>query len=83
MNQHTQQMQTITQVRYIDLFCGLGAFHHVLRQYNAECVFACDIDDKVREIYERNYGIKPEGDINCVDIDNIPQHNLLCAGFPC
>jgi DNA (cytosine-5)-methyltransferase 1 len=70
-------------VRFIDLFCGLGAFHHVLKQYNAECVFACDIDDKVREIYERNHGMKPEGDINLVDINNIPQHNLLCAGFPC
>lgn len=73
----------MTDIRFIDLFCGLGAFHHVLKHYNAECVFACDIDDKVREIYERNYGIKPEGDINLVDINNIPQHNLLCAGFPC
>lgn len=70
-------------IRYIDLFCGLGAFHHVLRRYNAECVFACDIDNRVREIYERNYGMKPQGDINDVDINNIPEHNLLCAGFPC
>lgn len=70
-------------IKYIDLFCGLGAFHHVMDRFNGECVFACDINDKVRKIYEMNYGIKPAGDINSIDINSIPNHEILFSGFPC
>lgn len=73
----------MSNLRFIDLFCGLGAFHHVLKKYNGECVFACDIDERVRTIYEQNHGVKPDGDINEIDITNIPEHDVLCAGFPC
>uniref|UniRef100_A0A6C0D2F5 DNA (cytosine-5-)-methyltransferase n=1 Tax=viral metagenome TaxID=1070528 RepID=A0A6C0D2F5_9ZZZZ len=72
------------KLRYIDLFCGLGAFHSAfdsLKKYT--CVFACDIDENVRKIYQENYGIKPAGDINEVNIENIPEFDILCAGFPC
>lgn len=72
-----------TSIKYIDLFCGLGAFHHVMDKFNGECVFACDINDKVRKIYEMNYGIKPKGDINEIDINSIPNHEMLLGGFPC
>ena len=44
---------------------------------------ACDIDEKVRNIYEENYGIKPEDNINNIVIENIPDFDILCAGFPC
>jgi DNA (cytosine-5)-methyltransferase 1 len=77
-------------IKYIDLFCGLGAFHMAFNRINNiqnnilyTCVFASDIDQGVRNIYEENYGIKPEGDIYKINIDNIPQFNILCAGFPC
>uniref|UniRef100_A0A6C0D2G2 DNA (cytosine-5-)-methyltransferase n=1 Tax=viral metagenome TaxID=1070528 RepID=A0A6C0D2G2_9ZZZZ len=75
-------------VRYIDLFCGLGAFHYAFNslqteQTTYECVFACDIDENVRKIYEENYGIKPEGDINTINIETIPDFDILCGGFPC
>jgi DNA (cytosine-5)-methyltransferase 1 len=70
-------------IKFIDLFCGLGAFHYVLRKYNGKCVFACDIDEGVRNIYHKNYHIMPHGDINNIDVNNIPEHDLLCAGFPC
>lgn len=78
------------KVTYIDLFCGLGAFHTAFNRVNKsqnetqyECVFACDIDEKVRNIYEENYGMKPAGDINQVNIDKLPAFDILCAGFPC
>ncbi len=78
------------EIKYIDLFCGLGAFHTAFNRNNLfqnninyVCVFACDINDGVRKIYEENYRIKPEGDINKINIDNIPDFDILCAGFPC
>jgi DNA (cytosine-5)-methyltransferase 1 len=75
-------------IRYVDLFCGLGAFHSAFDRNNNEetnyqCVFSCDIDENVRNIYEENYGIKPFGDINELNIRNMPDFEILCAGFPC
>jgi DNA (cytosine-5)-methyltransferase 1 len=50
---------------------------------NGECVFACDIDEKCRKTYQENYGMYPENDITKIDIDKIPDFDVLCAGFPC
>lgn len=110
------------KIRYIDLFCGLGAFHTAFNEFNKmfetkfdtkfetksgtksetkfdtkfetkfetkietnqktfECVLACDIDEGIRKIYKENYNIEPKGDI-CT-IENIPDFEILCAGFPC
>lgn len=72
-----------SSLKFIDLFCGIGGFHQALIKLNFECVFACDIDIKCRTIYEQNYGLKPSGDITKIEIDKIPQFDILCAGFPC
>jgi len=71
------------QLKFIDLFCGIGGFHQAVSRFNSKCVFACDIDENCRKIYEKNYGIKPEGDITKIDIKNIPSFDILCGGFPC
>lgn len=68
---------------FIDLFCGGGGFHLALAQRGMECVFACDTNDNARECYEANFGLKPEGDIRAVDAKDVPDHDVLCAGFPC
>ena len=70
-------------MNFIDLFCGIGGFHQALSNLGFKCVFASDIDKKCRESYELNYGIAPAGDINDVDLDDIPGFQILCAGFPC
>lgn len=69
--------------RYIDLFCGIGGFHQALSDLGGECVYASDIDADCRKTYERNYGIKPDGDITKVKAEDIPPHDVLCGGFPC
>jgi DNA (cytosine-5)-methyltransferase 1 len=71
------------QLKFIDLFCGIGGFHQALKNLDGECVFACDIDANCRKTYETNYGLKPESDITKVNINAIPDFDVLCGGFPC
>jgi DNA (cytosine-5)-methyltransferase 1 len=78
-----ENTNTYPPFNFIDLFCGIGGFHQALKNVNGNCVFASDIDEKCRNIYEKNYGLKPEGDITKVNIENIPNFDVLCAGFPC
>ena len=61
----------------------IGGFHQAICKYNSQCVMACDKDNKCREIYELNYGIKPKKDIKNIDEKKIPDFDILCAGFPC
>lgn len=68
---------------FIDLFCGIGGFHQAMADLGGECIYACDIDADCRKTYERNYGIKPDTDITLVKEEDIPTHDVLCAGFPC
>lgn len=74
---------TIGNFTYIDLFCGIGAFHQAMSDLGGECLYACDIDADCRKTYEANYGIKPDGDITKVRAEDIPHHDVLCGGFPC
>lgn len=68
---------------YIDLFCGIGGFHYALDSFGAKCVFASDINNAACKVYEKNFGIKPAGDITKINVEDIPKHDILCAGFPC
>lgn len=73
-------------MKFIDLFAGLGGFHKALHELGHECVFASELDPTLREIYDANWGIKPQGDIKRIvekEIHIIPPHDILCAGFPC
>lgn len=70
-------------MRFIDLFAGLGGFNLALSKLGHTCVFACEIDETLRELYQKNFGVKPAGDIRDVAVSDIPTHDILCAGFPC
>lgn len=71
------------EFKFIDLFAGLGGFHSGLSRLGGRCVFAAELDEYLRDIYEKNYGIAPAGDIRQVKETDVPNHDLLCAGFPC
>lgn len=78
-----EHRKKIENLRYADLFCGIGGFHLALESFYANCVFASDIDKHAQAVYENNFGIKPFGDITQIKEENIPAHDILCGGFPC
>ncbi|MQY52687.1 DNA cytosine methyltransferase [Rhodocyclus gracilis] len=69
--------------RFIDLFAGLGGFHLALDRLGGKCVFAAEWKEHLRDLYEENFGMRPEGDITKVHPEDVPNHDVLTAGFPC
>ena len=69
--------------KFIDLFSGIGAFHIALESLGGECVFASDIDKYAVDTYSQNFHMESFCDITKVSEKDIPEHDVLCAGFPC
>ena len=69
-------------LKFVDLFAGLGGFHQALERLGHVCVFASELDPTLADLYERNFGIRPHGDIR-ESYSEVPAHDILCAGFPC
>ncbi|WP_237075742.1 DNA cytosine methyltransferase [Mycobacteroides abscessus] len=80
------------RLRMADLFAGIGGFHLAFQRIGASCVFACDNNPTARRVYEVNFkASSPElfdggrfaGDITVLEPDQVPDHDVLTAGFPC
>lgn len=69
--------------KFIDLFSGLGGFRIAMEEVGGKCVFSSDIDPFVQGVYRDNFGETPYGDITKIDEKDVPDHDVLCAGFPC
>jgi DNA (cytosine-5)-methyltransferase 1 len=83
IEQDNQNIINLSNLKYIDLFCGIGGFHQALNQLGAQCVLACDIDKDCRVVYKDNYGIEPVANVKNIDEKTMPDFDILCAGFPC
>ena len=77
---------------FIDLFAGIGGFHIAMHNLGGRCVFASEMDLYARKTYEHNFKkIAPElfkangfnSDIRNINPEDIPDFDVLCAGFPC
>ena len=68
---------------FIDLFAGIGGFHQAMTKLGGTCVYAAEKDKETAETYKKNYHIDALNDITKLDPNDIPQHDVLCAGFPC
>ncbi|MCV3728319.1 DNA cytosine methyltransferase [Ureaplasma miroungigenitalium] len=75
--------KSLTGYTFIDLFAGIGGFRLALESLGAKCVYSNEWDKYAQETYKMNFGEIPEGDITQVDEKEIPNHDILCAGFPC
>ena len=69
--------------RFIDLFCGIGGMRLGLEQAGGRCIFSSEINKYAIETYERNFHDRPDGDVTKIRVGNIPDHDVLAAGFPC
>lgn len=71
------------QFKFIDLFSGIGGFHQAMKQLGGECVFASEIDSFCNDEYILNYNLSSDINIRDKKEEDIPVHDVLCAGFPC
>lgn len=70
-------------IKFIDLFAGIGGFRIALEYYGSKCVFSSEYDKYAQLTYKANFGEVPYGDITKIESEQIPVHDILCAGFPC
>lgn len=71
------------ELKFIDLFCGIGGFHQALKNLGHKCILACDIDKSCREIYKKNYNLEPVNNVKDIDPEKLEDFDIICAGFPC
>ena len=73
----------LKKLKIIDLFAGIGGIRKGFEEYFGECVFSSEWDKHAQITYKENYGEIPEGDITKIDEKNIPEFDIILAGFPC
>ncbi len=70
-------------MKFIDLFAGIGGFRIGFEKAGFTCTFSSEIDSHCREVYRKNYGEYPFGDIKEIDPNRMDDFDVLVAGFPC
>ncbi len=73
----------IQEFTFIDLFAGIGGFRIPMQELGGKCVFSSEFNYHAQRAYELNFGEIPFGDITTLNTDIVPEHDILCAGFPC
>ena len=73
----------MSNFKFIDLFAGIGGMRIPFEKLGGECVFSSEWDEHAQRTYYHNFGEIPKGDITKIDEGDIPDHDILLAGFPC
>ncbi|MDB9314274.1 DNA (cytosine-5-)-methyltransferase [Spirulina sp. CS-785/01] len=76
-------MSHTKQYKFLDLFAGIGGFRIALENLGCHCVFSSEWDKFCQQSYLANFGESPVGDIGKVLTEEVPDHDILTAGFPC
>lgn len=69
--------------KFIDLFAGIGGIRLPFQKLGGKCVFTSEWDKFSQKTYAANFGEMPSGDITAIEAKDIPDHDVLLAGFPC
>ena len=69
--------------RFIDLFAGIGGIRIAFEKQGGKCVFTSEWDKFAQQTYSENFGDIPSGDITEIHEKDVPNHDILLAGFPC
>ena len=77
------QHDKVNRPKFIDLFCGIGGMRLAFESAGAECIFSSDWDKYAQQTYAANFGHAPAGNIREIPASDIPDHDILVAGFPC
>ena len=76
-------MKNRCSFKFVDLFSGIGGFHQAMTSFGGECVLASDIDKWAVKVYQDNYHIDSSINVRDIIAENVEDHDVLCAGFPC
>ena len=71
------------EFKFIDLFAGIGGIRLPFQKLGGKCVFTSEWDKFAQKTYAANFGDVPNGDITQISACDIPDHDVLLAGFPC
>lgn len=83
-NQENNLQKPVTvKPKFIDLFAGIGGMRLAFELNDCSCVYSSEYDKFCQKTYEANFGEKPDGDIRLINANEIPDHEILVAGFPC
>lgn len=78
-----EKYSALSNLTFIDLFAGIGGFRLALDSFGAKCVFTSEWDEHAQKVYKENFNDEVAGDITKIKEEDIPKHDILCAGFPC
>lgn len=78
-----KKRKTKAKFTFIDLFAGIGGTRLGFESAGGECVFTSEWDPHAQRTYQANFGDKPHGDITKISSAEIPDFDILLAGFPC
>ncbi|WP_444659091.1 DNA (cytosine-5-)-methyltransferase [Caproiciproducens sp. R2] len=82
-DKYREKRRGTAKFTFIDLFAGIGGMRLAFEANGGQCVFSCEWDRYCQKTYFDNFGVMPYGDIRKIYEKDIPNHDILVAGFPC
>lgn len=82
-DKYKEKYENSGRFRFIDLFAGIGGMRLAFESCGGNCVFSSEWDRYCQKTYFENFGVMPFGDITKIDENDVPDHDILVAGFPC
>ncbi len=82
-SQSSKRKGASSNLKFIDLFAGIGGIRLAFERSGCECVFSSEWDNDAGTSYEAYFGERPKGDITEIPTSSIPDHDILAGGFPC